>query len=92
MKRGGANRAGDLSVKGMALTAAILWGGGMALMALLNWEFPSYGVAFLNVVDSIYPGYHAGQGFWSIVTGTLYAAVDGAVAGTIFAWVYNKLR
>jgi hypothetical protein len=83
---------GDLSIKGLVLTGAIMWGGAIAGIALLNWEFPSYAVGFLSVVDSIYPGYHAGQGFWSIVIGTLYATVDGAVAGAIFGWFYNWLR
>ena len=92
MPKAASKKDGGLSVKGLALTGAIMWGGAVAGIALLNWEFPGYAVAFLNVVDSIYPGYHAGQGFWSIVTVTLYAILDGAVAGTIFGWLYNWLR
>jgi hypothetical protein len=30
-------------------------------------------------------------GVGSVVTGTLYALVDGAIAGAIFGWLYNLL-
>jgi len=49
-----------------------------------------YGAAFLKVIDSIYPGYHMGQwGFFGVIVATLYAALDGFIAGIIFAWLYN---
>jgi len=84
-----------LSIKGLALTGAILWGGAVLGLILLNAEFPGYGVSALNVVASIYPGYtpfYSGGGWWSIPIGTLYGVVDGAAVGTIFALLYNKLR
>ena len=56
-----------------------------------NLIWPSYGVAFLQLVDSIYPGYHVGQGLGSAIVGTLYAILDGAVGGLVLAWVYNRL-
>ncbi len=90
-----AKKGGELSVKGLALTGGIVWGGAVLGLALLNLEFPSYGVAALNVIDSIYPGYHpyfSGGGFLSIPVAGLYAGLDGAAVGAIFAWVYNKLK
>jgi outer membrane lipoprotein SlyB len=51
--------------------------------------FSGYGAALLQVADSIYPGYTYGGGFGSVIVATLYGALDGAVAGAIFAWLYN---
>ena len=79
-----------LSIKSLAITAAILCGAGMLLTGVANLIWPSYAAGFLQMVDSIYPGYHAGQGFGSVIVGTLYATVDGAVCGLIFGWVYNR--
>jgi len=80
-----------LSVKGIALTSAILWGGCILLTGTLNRIWPSYGLTCLQVVDSIYPGYHAGSGFINVLVGTLYGLLDGAIGGFLFAWLYNLL-
>ena len=80
-----------LSVKGMAWAGALLWGGGVFVTALTNYSRASYGLSFLNVIDSIYPGYHAATGMASVLTGTGYALFDGAVGGALFAWLYNRL-
>jgi hypothetical protein len=53
--------------------------------------WPPYGESFLQLLDSIYPGYHASGGFGSVVIGSLYAVVDGAVGGLVFGWLYNLL-
>ena len=50
--------------------------------------WPSYGATFLEVVSSLYPGYEPG-GLGQVISGTLYALVDGAIGGAIFAWIYN---
>ncbi len=78
-----------LNVKAMGVAVGLLWGACMLLMGLANLIWPGYGVAFLNLVASIYPGYEIG-GFGSVIVGTLYALVDGAIAGVIVAWLYNK--
>ena len=80
-----------LSVKGLAITSAIVWGGCILLTGILNLIWTGYGVAFLDMVRSIYPGYQAMSGFVGVIVGTLYGVVDGAVCGAIFAWLYNKL-
>ena len=80
-----------LSIKSLTITAAILWGGAVLLAGIANLIWPSYAAAFLQVVDSIYPGYHAGQGFGSVIVGTLYAIVDGAIGGLLFGWIYNRV-
>ena len=80
-----------LSVKGLAVTAALLWGGCLLVLGLLNLAVPSYGAAFLQGVSSVYPGFHGVHTLGDVVLGTAYGAVDGALGGMFFAWVYNAL-
>jgi len=80
-----------LCIKGAAIAAAVLWGLGMFMVNTVNMIQPGYGIEFLQVMSSIYPGFDPGQGVWSIATGTIYGIVDAGVAGAIFAWVYNLL-
>ncbi len=79
-----------LSVKGLALTAGIFCGGTVFLVAI-GHAWWGYGAAFLQLADSLYPGYHAGGGVGSIFVGTIYALLDGLVGGAVFAWLYNKV-
>ena len=78
-----------LSVIALASTAGVFWGGAILMVALANLIWPSYGRAFLELTASLYPGYQPGAGLGSVVTGTLYGLVDGAVSGAVFAWLYN---
>ena len=78
-----------LSVKSLTITAALYWGGTVFFVALLNYLSPPYGKAFLDLVSSIYPGYKSVGSLGSVIVGTLYSLVDGAVGGGIFAWMYN---
>lgn len=56
----------------------------------LDYLWPPYGKAFLEVMSSVYPGYKAAGTLGSVVVGTLYyALLDGAVGGALFAWLYN---
>ena len=80
-----------LNVTALALTTGLFWGGAVLVVALANLFWPGYGRAFLDLCASIYPGYRPGAGMGSIITGTLYGLVDGAIAGTVFAWLYNLL-
>lgn len=78
-----------LNLKALALAAGILWGAAILLTALLNEMWPPYGGTFLSGIASLYPGYSPGAGAGSIVIGTLYGFVDGAIAGLVFGWLYN---
>lgn len=80
-----------LDLKALTWTAAIVWGAACLLTGLANLIAPAYGVAFLNLAASIYPGYHGPAGFGSVIVVTLYGALDGAVCGAVFGWVYNRL-
>ena len=77
-----------LNVKAFALTVGLVWAVALFLVILANL-FTGYGTAFLDVVDSIYPGYHRGATI-GLIVGPLYGLVDGVVAAWIFAWIYNR--
>ena len=78
-----------LNITALAMVSGLLWGGCILVVAAANLIWPSYGQAFLQLCASIYPGYHPGTGAGSVVTGTIYALVDGAIGGAIFGWLYN---
>lgn len=80
-----------LSVKGLALTAGIVWAVCILCTGILNLIWPSYGGAFLDMVRSIYPGYAAMSGFFGVIVGTCYGFVDGLVCGALFGWIYNMV-
>ena len=77
-----------LNVRAVAITCAILWGGAVLFVAVLHRLSPAYGTAFLDMVSSIYPGYHVG-GIKTGLIGTAYALLDGAVCGALIGWIYN---
>ena len=72
---------------------AVFWGFVVFSVALSNLFFPGYGVAFLELIDGIYPGYTFGQwGFMGCIVAGLYAALDGFICGLIFAWLFNAIH
>jgi len=78
-----------LNIKALIFSLAILWGAGVFLVGLANLIWPPYAASFLNLVASIYPGYHASGSFGDLIVGALYAVLDGAVGGLVFGWLYN---
>jgi len=78
-----------LNVRALAFSAALIWGILMLLAGLANLIWPSYGREFLQMMSSVYPGYHATHSFGQVIVGTLYGLVDGAGGGAILAWLYN---
>lgn len=80
-----------LDIKALALTLGILWGLlAMFLTGIANMIWPSYGQEFLTMMASVYPGYTAVPSFGQVILATLYGLVDGAIAGAVFAWLYNR--
>ncbi|HTS89897.1 MAG TPA: hypothetical protein VMG41_15490 [Gemmatimonadales bacterium] len=77
-----------LNLKALAAALAICWGAGVFVVGLAHLFWPTYGASFLDLVASIYPGYHVG-GFGTVIVGTLYALLDGAVCGCVMGWLYN---
>lgn len=78
-----------LNLKALVLTAGILWALAVFFVGVLNLISSGYGVAFLQLIASIYPGYHATGSVGDLIVGTLYALVDGAICGLVFGWLYN---
>jgi len=78
-----------VSSKSLAITIALLWGGAILFVGLLNLVWPSYGAVFLQWTSSIYPGFHDSRTFADVLVGTGYGLVDGAVGGLLFGWLYN---
>jgi hypothetical protein len=78
----------QLNIKALTFTFAIVCGGAVFFAGLANVLWPTYGVAFLDMVASVYPGFHVG-GFGEVIIATLYALLDGAVCGLIVGWLYN---
>lgn len=81
-----------LDVIRLGFTVSAVWAMGVFSVGIANLLWPTYGIGFLKVIDSIYPGYHFGQlGFIGVLVATLYATVDGWIIGIVFAWLYNQL-
>jgi len=79
-----------INVKALAVASAILWGLAMLGMGLANLIWSGYGQQFLQTMASVYFGYHATRSIAEVIVGTLYGAVDGLIAGAVFAWLYNQ--
>jgi len=79
------------NVIALSATVALFWGAAILVVASANFFWPTYGRAFLELAASIYPGYDPSPAIGSIITGTLYGLVDGAIAGAVFGWLYNLL-
>jgi hypothetical protein len=78
-----------LSLRALALTSGILWALALFLTGVINLIWRGYGDAFLKIMASIYPGYHATRSIGDLIVGTLYALLDGVICGLVFAWLYN---
>lgn len=78
------------SFKAMAIAGGLLWGGAILLVGLINLAQPGYGMNFLQMTSSVYPGFHDAHTIRSVLIGTFDGIIDGAVAGLLFAWLYNS--
>jgi hypothetical protein len=78
-----------LSIRGLAVSIGLLWGGGVLCVGLVHLAAPGYASSFLTGVSSIYPGFHGAHSFGDALVGTVYALVDGVLGGLVFGWLYN---
>lgn len=78
-----------LNLKALVFTTGILWALAMLITGIANLIWSGYGAAFLQIMASVYPGYHASSSIGDLIVGTLYALLDGAICGLIFGWLYN---
>jgi hypothetical protein len=81
-----------LSIRSFMLTCALLWGGCMLVVGLINLADPSYGGEFLRMMSSVYPGADTARTLGRVVLGAIYGFVDGAIAGCLFGWIYRGLN
>jgi hypothetical protein len=77
------------SMKGVTMTCALLWGGCMLIVGLINLADASYGGEFLRMMSSVYPGADTARTVGRVLLGGVYGFVDGAVAGYLFAALYT---
>lgn len=80
-----------LSLKALTVTSAILWGGGILFVGLINLAAPSYGADFLQWASSIYPGFHNSRSLIDVLVGACYGVFDGGCGGFFFGLIYNLL-
>jgi len=78
------------NTKALAVTSGVLWGLAMLVTGLGNLIWGNYGQQFLQLMSSVYPGYHATRSIAEVIVGTLYGVADGLVGGAVFAWLYNQ--
>jgi len=79
-----------ISLKAIALAGGLVWASAILLVGLLHLAHPAYGLDFLQMTSSVYPGFHASHSMGSVLIGTIYGFFDGAVAALLFAWFYNS--
>lgn len=80
----------QLSVKAFALACGIVYALAMFLAGIMALIWPDWGARFMELAGALYPGV-GGVALGPVVVATLYALVDGAVFGAVFAWLYNRL-
>jgi len=80
-----------LHPRAMAYAMAALWGGGVFLVGLINLASRAYGLEFLELLASVYPGYEVTRTFGSVLVATGYALAEGAVSGWLLGWLYNRV-
>ncbi len=78
-----------LSIRGIALTMGLLGAACMLAVGIVNMITPNYGADFLNMMSSVYPGFHYSRTWMSVLIGTVYGFMDGSIGGWVFASIYD---
>jgi hypothetical protein len=79
-----------IKVSGVAFAMAITWALIVFAVGFVNFFFAGYGVKFLSLMQSIYPGYTLGKwGFIGVLVATGYAFVEALIVGFVFGIIYN---
>jgi hypothetical protein len=76
-----------LSVKGLSLSAGILFG--LVVFAMTLARLWTGGGGHLVLLVAMYPGYKVS--YPGSLIGLAYGFVSGAILGALLAWLYNKL-
>jgi hypothetical protein len=78
-----------LSVKGMTIAAGLLWGAAILCVGIIHMADPNYGVNFLQMTSSVYPGFHSAGTAGSLAIGTIEGIIDGGISGLLLSLLYN---
>lgn len=78
-----------LSVKGMTIAAGLLWAAAILCVGIIHMADPSYGVNFLQMTSSVYPGFHSAGTAGGLAIGTIEGFIDGAITGLVLSLIYN---
>lgn len=78
-----------LSVKGMTIAAGLLWAAAILCVGIIHMADPSYGVNFLQMTSSVYPGFHSAGTAQGLAVGTIEGFIDGAITGLVLSLLYN---
>ena len=76
-----------LSLKGLAIGLGSIFGIYIFIIGIAA-SF-GWGNALVNSIGTLYIGY--GPSFLGALVGLVYAFIDGAIAGLILGWIYNKI-
>lgn len=77
-----------LDTVAVAVALALVWGSGVLFLGLAAWLL-GWGVPVVSAIGSVYLGY--GPSLGGSIIGTLWALVDAAIAGALYAWIYNVI-
>ena len=78
------------NIKAMTFAMGVLWGAVVLITGLANLVWSGYGIGFLKILASVYPGYKASGTVGDLMSGVLYALVDGGIFGLLLSWLYNR--
>ena len=79
-----------ISIRACATALAIVGAIAMFVTGTLAIYVRSWGEPLMNAASVVAPGV-TGADWRSVFLLMLYAAIDGAVFGSLFAWLYNRL-
>jgi hypothetical protein len=66
-----------LHISAMTFASGILCGAAVSVTGVANLVWPGYGIEFLRLLASFYPGYKASGSIADLIVGILYALADG---------------
>ena len=78
-----------LSIRSLIIAGALFNALCFLFVSLSNALLPPYGGRYLEMLTSLYIGYHPENGPLSILVGLLYALLAGALEGGLFGLLYN---
>lgn len=73
----------------MTIAAGLLWAAAILCVGIIHMADPNYGVNFLQMTSSVYPGFHSAGTAGNLVIGTIEGFIDGAITGLVLSLLYN---